>query len=242
MAFMSKCALILMIALLSGPVFGQAGGGTNDPPGRALISHHDDAGVPAEATAATPVEECQGVDELFCQPARYVPRGSIFVFGGVYTNKSMRKTLDIVGTDYDSNFPLALGYQRFWWSLWDFRIGGEVGVAARFGDPFSMELWGGAVLRYDGLTIADRLKVTPGITAGLSGVTATMGVERLRERSHGGDAQLLFYLGPEIAVSHTRYPNIELFYRLHHRSGAGGVINGLNEGYNANTLGLRFLY
>lgn len=241
MSFKSK-PLIFAIAVLSQPAFGQTGGKTNEPPGRALISQHDDLAGPPAGAACVPTEECQGVDELLCQPARYVPRGSVFVFGGVYSQRSMRKTASIVDTEYDSNFPLGLGYQRYWWSLWDFRIGGEVGVAARFGDPFSVELWGGAVLRYDGLVIADRVKITPGITAGLSGVTATMGVERDREMSHGGDAQLLFYLGPEVAVSHTRYPNLELFYRLHHRSGAGGVINGINEGYNANVVGLRFLY
>jgi hypothetical protein len=154
----------------------------------------------------------------------------------------MRDATNVFGAAYDGNYIGGLGYQRYCWSSGHFHLGFEMGVAGRGDDGYSVEFWGGPTLRYEGIVLAGQLRITPSFTAGFSAVTEAMAIERHRERVYDGDATLLFYLGPEIAISTTAHPNVELFYRLHHRSGGDGTLGGLREGYNANVLGLRFRY
>jgi hypothetical protein len=115
-------------------------------------------------------------------------------------------------------------------------------VATRAGEDFSLETWGGLVLRNRGVTLGDWLTISPALTFGLSGVTEPIGQESVRETNHNGDATWLFYLGPEIAFSLPKHPRWELVYRLHHRSGASSLLGGMAEGHNANTLGLRWRF
>lgn len=195
---------------------------------------------PPDPPAVVVADETGGAyATLSGEPADRPPRSAFFIFGGFYTGVSMGDSARVFKADYDYTAGIGLGYQRYGWSRGHFHFGGEVGVASRFGEGHSVEVWGGPTARYDGLVLARTLRVSPGITVGLSGVTNTMGVENERERSNDGDGSLLFYLGPEVAVSVAGRPNIELFYRLHHRSGAGGRLGGLKEGYNANVVGLR---
>jgi hypothetical protein len=186
---------------------------------------------------------CTPVDSCTCGgPAYSTLRQSIFFFGGAFANESMKDASQIVNSSYDGNSVIGLGYQCYTWSSGHFHLGWEVGIACRLGGGDSVEFWGGPTIRYDGIVLADRWKITPSFTAGLSVVTETIGVERHREDYYGGDGTLLFYLAPEIAISSAVRPNVELFYRLHHRSGAGGLLGELREGYNANVIGLRVRY
>ena len=171
-----------------------------------------------------------------------VGRESIFVFGGFFSTGSMNDASHVFQAPYDGNSIIGLGYQRYPWSMGDIHLGWEIGVAGRFGTGHTGELWSGPTIRYDGIVIPGLLKVTPSFTAGLSAVSDTMGIERVRERIHKGDGSLLFYLGPELALSTTDHPNLELFYRLHHRSGAWGTLGKFGEGYNASVIGVRYRY
>jgi hypothetical protein len=119
-----------------------------------------------------------------------------------------------------------------------FEIGIEAGFAARFGQAFSAEVWGGTVLRHRGMHLGP-IQFAPAFVTGFSAVTSAMGIEAARERSMGGDATYLFYLGPEIALSHERLPGWEFVYRVHHRSGGYGALGLLHEGANANLFGVR---
>lgn len=193
-------------------------------------------------------EVCRGQPrpELACCPCEAtecrVPREAVFFFGGQFTQRAMGKTADVFNVTYDDNYIGGLGYQRFLRTWGQFDVGLEVGVAGRFGDAESGEIWGGPVLRHQGITVADRVRATMALTAGFSAVTESQGHERHREITRQGDASFLFYLGPEIILSTTAKPNVELFYRLHHRCGGNGTLGGLSEGYNANCLGLRFKF
>ncbi len=154
----------------------------------------------------------------------------------------MGHTADVFNVTYDDNYVIGLGYQCYPWSADDWHLGGEIGVANRFGNSYSAEVWFGPTLRYDGILLCDFLRITPSMTAGLSAVTESMGHERTREITRQGDASFLFYLGPEIAISAPAYSNIEVFYRLHHRCGGGQTLGNLSEGYNANVIGLRLRF
>ncbi|MDB5623510.1 MAG: hypothetical protein JWR39_2073, partial [Devosia sp.] len=120
----------------------------------------------------------------------------------------------------------------------NFHFGVEVGAAARLGEKSSAELWTGFVLKNEGLTLGN-LAISPAVTAGLSLVSDPIGVEAERAAYIDSNVPVLFYLGPEIAVSHSKVPDLEVFARIQHRSGGYGVIAEI-DGSNAATIGLRF--
>lgn len=125
-----------------------------------------------------------------------------------------------------------------------FHLGGELGVAGRFGDSTSAEFWAGPSLRHDGFKVGP-VQVSFGLVMGLSVVTAPTELEQSVEDSNpGGDATLLYYLGPEIAVTFDRYPNLEFVFRTHHRSGAKNLsylptLGKMPDTSNANIFGVR---
>ncbi len=165
---------------------------------------------------------------------------AVYVFAGRYTWSSMGDSANPFSADYESNYVLAAAYARDFWDLgWRLAGGLEGGLAARMGYRWSVEVWGGLVVRHRGITLADRMAVKPSLTAGLSLIDKPIGVERARKAGHDGNPILLFYLGPELAFSLVGRSDWELVYRLHHRSGANQTIGGMMEGHNANTLGLR---
>jgi len=172
-------------------------------------------------------------------PSNPLPN-AVFAFGGRYTTGNMGESFNVFGVGYEDNGIAAVGFQHFIpWQRWGFSVGGEVGVGARFGEDFSGEVWGGVVLRHVGVTLFQTVTVSPAFTAGFSAVSKAMGIEREREISHDGDATFLGYLGAEVDVSSLRWPNYEVFWRLHHRSGAFGTFGNMDEGANANVVGLR---
>ncbi len=247
MANVAKLAALLVAVALAAPVYGQA------PETRLLLAADELERIAPpldefEAMALGYTEPfghdspadyafgCEG-ESIECRPYY----DAIFVYGGPYTYNSMGDTARY-DSEYDGNFNIAIGHQRFWPLFDQFQLGHEVGLAGRFGDETTAEIWAGPSLRYDSIVIGDCLNITPSFTAGFSVVSATMGGEFRRESTREGDATLLFYLGPEIALSRPCCPSIELLYRLHHRCGCGGFLGDIRDGYNANVIGLRLRY
>lgn len=206
-------------------------------------------GQATDAVAPAPVVECYpgpSSDAVFRRADPFIGRRpyfeSLFIFGGEFTKASMGKSLNVFNVTDDDKYILGLGYQRFPWLVHDIYCGWEVGTASRFSGDYSHEFWFGAVIRHRGVTIADRVTATMALTAGFSMVTDTMGQEAQRVEARRGDGTFLYYLGPEIILSHPCQPNFEIFYRLHHRCGGGLSLGNLREGYNANTLGIRWKF
>lgn len=162
-----------------------------------------------------------------------------FVFGGRYVDDYFENSFLPFIPPYENNYVLGVGYQQFFLEpLENWRIGAEVGVAARFGESLSGEAWAGVVTRYDGWTFGDGWRISPSLTFGLSAITDTIGAEKDRVAQANGNASVLFYLSPELSLGSTTDDN-EVFYRLHHRSGAWGTLGNLADGHNAHVIGLR---
>jgi hypothetical protein len=173
----------------------------------------------------------------------YFGQDSIFVFGGIFTKDAIGKSLLPGVPSYEDNYIIGAAYQRHLYEVGlGIKLGAEVGFAGRFGDATTGEVWGGLSIRTPGFNLGSGVMLTPGIVIGLSGITDSMGQERIREISTGGDATVLGYLGPEVAFTFASIPNMALVYRVHHRSGLFGNINGMREGYNAQVLGVRWSF
>ena len=168
---------------------------------------------------------------------------SVFGFGGLLVREDIWDSALFLTADYEENFLFGAGYQQFFLSgPLDLSVGAEAGIAGRFGEGSSAEFWGGAVVRHPGFTVLDTVRISPAMTFGLSVITDTIGREREQEISDGGDATLLFYLGPEINFSLPQHPRAEVFYRLHHRSGAWGTLGDMRGAANANVVGFRWRF
>lgn len=166
---------------------------------------------------------------------------SVFIFGGGMVDEDMFDAADPFGSSYEGSPIFGFGYQIFPYSLGRVKLGLEGGFAGRFGGSTDAEIWGGVVGSYDSIEIAGTVRIKPSFTFGISHVTEThSGRERRQEKERNGDARTLFYLGPELSFSKVSQPDLEVFWRLHHRSGAWGTLGDMHGGSNANVLGIRY--
>jgi len=168
---------------------------------------------------------------------------AIFGFAGAMTKEDMLKSAALIPVDYERNAVIGGGYQFYPYRIGNIKLGGEVGMAVRFGKGFTGEVWAGPVARYEQIRLGERLFITPSFTAGLSLVTdAQPGREREQEVKDDGNANVLFYLGPEINVSFSEGSSTEFFWRLHHRSGGGKTLGNMKGATNANVFGVRYKF
>jgi len=195
----------------------------------ALCVFSSPAFAQSNGTALIPTESEQSLLD------RYV-----FLFGGRMGDDHMYSFFNPFDVTYDNTLVIGGGYQQFMLQPAEhFRLGTEIGIAARIGEEkTTAEIWGGVVGRYDGFVINDTLRITPSVTFGMSLVTDTTGEEAAREVHDGRSAGMVFYLSPEISVSLADNPNAEVFWRLHHRSSAWRTIGGGSA--NATTVGIRY--
>lgn len=167
---------------------------------------------------------------------------SVMFFGGVMVDENMHNAANVFGADYEDNALFGVGYQIFPFRLEQFSLGLEAGLAGRFGPNTSGEIWGGVVGRHDGFQLGP-VRLSPSFTFGISHVSNSQkGRERDHEQERDGNARTLFYLGPELSFSAETLPNTEIFWRLHHRSGAWGTLGDMHGGSNANVLGVRYKF
>ncbi|HUO53381.1 MAG TPA: hypothetical protein VMU18_01475 [Rhodoblastus sp.] len=207
--------------------------------------------------------------EIALSPPVETPN-SILIFGGRMSSTNIGSTAlfnlalygtrqtgqrwdnSIFGLAYDRDL-IGLGHGLF--------LGAEIGAADRVG-PYaeccqpivtsqgvlnSFEFWSGLQFRAAGVLLFDLVRVGGAVTFGLSAVTDSIGRERNRELTTGADPALLYYFGPEIDFSTPSLPHIELFVRLQHRSGGAALgilpaLGHMQEGYNADVVGLRYRF
>jgi len=177
---------------------------------------------------------------VFAQDIPSQGQHNVFGMGGIFTDGHFGETFQFWRDHYESNFFGGVGYQYF---LYDqsslLNLGFEAGLGVRAGDSLSAEAWGGGVLKAN-IPLGD-FRVSPALTLGYSLVTDTIGVESVRAANIDQAVPVLFYLGPEIAVSNVNHPEWEAFARVHHRSGGYGTIGHI-DGSNALNLGLRYKF
>ena len=172
-----------------------------------------------------------------------VPRNSLAIFAGIYTTGYWGRSFSANEVGYEPNYVVAIISSRdLIVTSWGLRIGHESGIALRFGREISFEMWRGLTISY-GARLLGGLVVTPRFIVGLSTISNAIGIEIDRELEIlSGDVDRLIYLGSEVARSLEAIPDIEVFYRLHHRSGAAHFWGNVAAGHNATGIGIRIRY
>jgi len=166
---------------------------------------------------------------------------SIFLMAGRLHSGDWTTSLNVLGAPYEDNYVIGGGAQHFAVDLpLEFRLGVEGGLVVRMGEATQLEGWGGIVARYDGFVFNDDWRISPSLTWGLSFETDSIGSETVRAGWVDQSSQVLFYLSPEISLGR-KDENMELFWRIQHRSGAWCLIACIN-GTNANTVGMRWKF
>jgi hypothetical protein len=167
-------------------------------------------------------------------------KDSVLLFAGTFGTGNMSQSA-IPFAHRDDSYIVGGAYGRdLWVSPWNFVFTTEIGVAGRFDGGASAEIWGAGGFRQRVSIGVARLSL--GLFVGLSAISDPTDIERAREIRKDGDATLLFYFTPELALQLAYWPQLELVYRLHHRSGLFQTLGNLREGANAHVLGLRWYY
>ncbi len=102
----------------------------------------------------------------------------------------------------------------------DATIEGEVGFAQRFGDMDEREVWAAATFRWKSFPWNRYLVTTLALSEGVDYASDVASYE-ITQSKVGHGARLLNYLAPELTLALPDYPDWQLLFSVHHRSGGG---------------------
>jgi hypothetical protein len=201
------------------------------------------SGAAAQTTEPPPAAMSAAPADAAATPAPVIGRNSFSLMVGLYTTSFWARSFSINEVGYEPNFVIALISGRdLVTTPVGFRVGHESGIALRFGQDFSIEMWRAVTVSF-GARLIGRIMVTPQFALGLSSVSNLIGVEVAREAAvEDGDMSRLVYNGSQLAWLFETIPFVEFFYRLHHRSGALGFWGNVPDGHNANSIGFQIRY
>ena len=127
-----------------------------------------------------------------------------------------------------------------------FSIEPEFGVGQRFGEMHATEFWAAINFRWIAFPWNDYVRTSIGLADGLSMTTKLDPKERLLSNSKvvGGErvfvsSKLQNFFTPEMTLGLPQYPDYDLLFRFHHRSGIYGLINDTHAGAQFYSIGFR---
>jgi hypothetical protein len=119
-------------------------------------------------------------------------------------------------------------------------IEAEIGSAKRFGNQQEGEFWGAMYVRYTDFPWNKYLTTTFALSTGLNYATGISDFEKEHsELNPPAGTHVQHYFSPELTFALPDHQERQLVIRLHHRSGAYGVISGALSGATYLTVGLR---
>jgi len=119
-------------------------------------------------------------------------------------------------------------------------LDGELGTAKRYGDQTEAEFWGALYVRWTAFPWNNFIYTTLGLSTGLNYAT---GISQF-EKDHSdltppAGTHIQHYFSPELTFALPEHKDRQLVVRLHHRSGAYGVVSGAMSGSTYITVGVR---
>jgi hypothetical protein len=211
--------------------------------GLGLAGARADEAAPAEPLAAPPPGWVEWNDNDYFGPCR--GDCSLALLGGREITTGLAKILSkpVAPWDWrwgDSGFVSGVFARRLV-TLWGgLDIVPEIGVGKRFGaDAKAAEGWAAIGVYWTRFPWDDYLGTKIGFAEGIDIATQIDRAERLRALPGHTGSVVLNYISPEIDFSLPRVPGYELVFRINHRSGIWGLINGVNGGAQYGEAGLR---
>jgi len=163
----------------------------------------------------------------------------ISIYGGPYTDENLAEMVTF-NADYSNSkyiFVVALAREIYQYRQWlSFEVEGQVGK--HFGPRDDQWQFNGLMLgRWHAFPWDKYIDTSAAMGAGLSFNTEVSQIELDRD-SHA--QRLLGYLAFELTFGLPQYPRWDLMLRIHHRSGAKGIIGESVSNYLC--AGLKFAF
>lgn len=166
----------------------------------------------------------------------------VAIFAGIYSSDVFT---DIVTTPWDTRteniYLVTLSYNRRLTTIFrhlDIEV--EGGVGRRFGDNDSVEAYAALALRWTEFPWNRHLRTTFAVYPIGPSYVADLSPSEVSK--DGRSANWLNYFGLELTLAAPSLPELEVLFRLHHRSGAFGLINGSTNGADFLSVGARFRF
>lgn len=175
----------------------------------------------------------------FCGEAAAEREWAVSLYGARLTNGTLQETVTFQTGFADSDLVVGALSRRIgsFKKYIDFELEGQ--VAKHFGDQDHWEFNGLVVARWLPFPWDHVIDTSFAMGEGLSYATET---PELEARHHDETSQFLDYLMFEFAFSLPSVPEWSLITRIHHRSGAYGLFNGVHGASNAWGVGLRYAF
>jgi hypothetical protein len=198
-----------------------------------------------------------GLLGLVTCPAAAEPLGGLFapcrgdcgtaIYWGTYVDDSMSDL--VIGPEspsawsYRDDHLAAVTVSREMARLFGdrLRLEPELGIGQRFGEQDETEAWAALFVRYRGFPWDDVLVTSFALSTGLNYATDVSELERERARD-GEGSQWMHFFSPEITLALPSLPEVELMFRMHHRSGVFGLVSDAWGGAQYATVGLRIRF
>ena len=142
--------------------------------------------------------------------------------------------------DFEDSYLLAAALLRKFYSYRDFidlELEGQ--IVKHFEDQDHLEFNGLGVTRWLLFPWDKYIDTSLAAGIGLSYATQTPEIE---DKNHNETSKLLCYLLFETAFGLPEYPQWNVVTRIHHRSGAFGLFNGVHGASNALGMGIRYRF
>ena len=141
---------------------------------------------------------------------------------------------------FEDSSLLAIALSRRFYSfrdILDFEVEGQ--IVKHFQDQNHWEFNGLGISRWLLFPWDNYIDTSIAAGIGLSYATETPVIE---DKNHSETSQLLTYLLFEVAFSLPKVPQWSVVGRIHHRSGAFGLFNGVRGASNALGVGIRYSF
>jgi hypothetical protein len=166
----------------------------------------------------------------------------VSIFAGIYSSDVFT---DIVSSPWDTRtediYLVTLSYNRRLTTIFrhlDIEV--EGGVGRRFGDNDSIEAYAALALRWTEFPWNDHVRTTFAVYPIGPSYVADLSPSEVSK--DGRSANWLNYFALELTLAAPSLPQLEVLFRLHHRSGAFGAINGSTNGADFLSVGARYRF
>lgn len=170
---------------------------------------------------------------------------AVSIFGGNYVQNSLGQVLvtspetPVTWNYHTADHLIGTSVSRVvahFWTHWTLEP--EAGIGQRFGSQSATELWGALFFRYHGFPWDKTVVTTIAFSTGLN--WASHVTQQEDDRAHDGQGTpWMHYFAPEVTFALPEHPNVELMFRMHHRSGVFGLVSDAWGGAQYATVGLR---